>query len=263
MTTANLSVGINTEKARADLNALKDFMRSQLSSMALSINEKSLEASIKLAMQGPTNGFALRINTAKLKTDLSTALNDAMSGAKVGSGSIDITQIKSDLNLLKQVTITAANDAKYGERVTKEIKDSTPAMVKASADAGKAAGAARVKAEEEEGKKVRIRYSVKEGAGVVGASLPTSYTAEQVKARAEQAKADTDARAALLKRIDLMRTEFELRKKTSAEELKAFLSSEAKAGGQTLLPKRLRQRRRNVLLLPGCLLRVRTLLLTT
>ena len=126
MTTANLSVGINTEKARADLNALKDFMRSQLSSMALSINEKSLEASIKRAMQGPTNGVALRINTAKLKTDLSTALNDAMSGAKVGGGSIDTTQLKAGIDQIKQYMATAANDPALGNALSEGVKKGSP-----------------------------------------------------------------------------------------------------------------------------------------
>ena len=93
MTTANLSVGIKTEQARQDLRDLKDFMRSQLSSMALSINEKSLEASIKKAMLGPGgNGYELRINASKLKTDVSTAMKDAMAGVSLGGiSSTDMT----------------------------------------------------------------------------------------------------------------------------------------------------------------------------
>jgi len=214
MTTANLSVGIKTEQARQDLRDLKDFMRSQLSSMALSINEKSLEASIKKAMLGPGGGgFVLKINASKLKTDVSAAMKDAMTGVSLGGiSSADMTKLKSDLGLVKQHIITAANEANFGEKITKDLEKNA----QKAKEAGKKVGKAFAEGEEEGAKTAKISYRFKEGAGSVSISDKTSYTAAQVKARAEQERADAADKASMLRRIAAMREEFEARKQLQA-----------------------------------------------
>ncbi len=111
MATANLSVGINTTQAKTDLQALKSFMQTQLSDMALSINEKSLEASITRAMKGPSGnrGYRLVVDTAALKSDIQTAINDAARGAKAGvgsGGSIDATKLTAEFSKAQQQVST-------------------------------------------------------------------------------------------------------------------------------------------------------------
>lgn len=111
MATANLSVGINTTQAKTDLQALKSFMQTQLSDMALSINEKSLEASITRAMKGPSGnrGYRLVVDTAALKSDIQTAINDAARGAKAGvgsGGSIDATKLTAEFSKVQQQVST-------------------------------------------------------------------------------------------------------------------------------------------------------------
>ena len=126
MATANLSVGINTTKAKSDLQELKQWMANSLTDMTLSINEKSLENSISRAMKGPSGqGYSLKINLTELKTDVSRALNDAVSGAKIGGGSIDTTQLLAEFKKLGQVLETNFADAgdKAGHKFTKGIVD--------------------------------------------------------------------------------------------------------------------------------------------
>lgn len=126
MATANLSVGINTTKAKSDLQELKQWMANSLTDMTLSINEKSLENSISRAMKGPRGqGYSLKINLTELKTDVSRALNDAVSGAKIGGGSIDTTQLLAEFKKLGQVLETNFADAgdKAGHKFTKGIVD--------------------------------------------------------------------------------------------------------------------------------------------
>lgn len=111
MATANLSVGINTTQAKTDLQALKSFMQTQLSDMTLSINEKSLEASITRAMKGPSGnrGYRLVVDTAALKSDIQTAINDAARGAKAGvgsGGSIDATKLTAEFSKVQQQVST-------------------------------------------------------------------------------------------------------------------------------------------------------------
>lgn len=184
MTTANLSVGIKTEQARQDLLNLKDFMRSQLSSMALSINAVSLEASIKKAMLGPSgNGYTLKINASQLKTDLSTAMNDAMAGVSLGGiSSADMTKMKSDLGLVKQHIITAANEANFGEKMAKDLEKNAPRFREAGKKAGKASAEGF---NEEQIKYANLSHRAKLGAGTLSVSEKSEYTAAEVKAMAE------------------------------------------------------------------------------
>lgn len=102
MATANLSVGINTTKAKTDLTELKGWMAKQLSDMTLSVNETALQTSITRAMRGPkgTGGYRLVIDTGSLKTDIQTAINDATKGAKAGGGggTIEVTKLTAELN---------------------------------------------------------------------------------------------------------------------------------------------------------------------
>jgi TP901 family phage tail tape measure protein len=107
----------------------------------------------------------------------------------------------------------------------------------AEAHAGKVAGKAFADGEEEGARTAKISYRFKQGAGSVSISEKTDYTAEQVKARAEAEALDKVNLATqklrnqeLLRRIDMMRIEFDLKKKASAEELKAFAAAQSKEG---------------------------------
>ena len=218
MATANLSVGINTTKAKTDLQELKTWMTKGLTDMTLSINSTALQTSINTAMKGPSGGYRLHINAAQLKTDVADALKGAVAGAKVGGGSIDATQIAAGIKQIKQTLSTGLAEAgqEGGKRLTKTITDDFGNLVTVSHKAGVAAGKATVAGMEEGAKTARISYRFKEGAGAVGASLPTSYTAEQVKAKAIEAEADKAAKASMLRRISQMREEFEARKQLNS-----------------------------------------------
>jgi len=108
MATANLSVGINTTKAKTDLQELKTWMAKGLTDMTLSINSAALQTSINTAMKGPSGGYRLHINAAQLKTDVSAALKESTAGAKVGgsSGSIDATKLKAEFSKVQQQVST-------------------------------------------------------------------------------------------------------------------------------------------------------------
>jgi TP901 family phage tail tape measure protein/lambda family phage tail tape measure protein len=218
MATANLSVGINTTKAKSDLQELKTWMAKGLTDMTLSINSTALQTSINTAMKGPSGGYRLHINAAQLKTDVADALKGAVAGAKVGGGSIDSTQIAAGIKQIKQTLSTGLAEAgqEGGKRLTKTITDDFGNLVTISHKAGVAAGKAAATGMEEGAKTAKISYRFKEGAGAVGASLPTSYTAEQVKAKAIEAEADKAAKASMLRRISQMREEFEARKQLNS-----------------------------------------------
>ena len=231
MTTANLSVGINTKPAFESLNKLKGELAKVNVAIPVTLDPKS----ISTALAGTK--IKVAIDTADLASKVRQAVQEGMSGLKFSGGSIDTTQLKAGIDQIKQYMATAANDPALGNALSEGVKKGSPKAASEAKAAGKAAGKAFVEGEEEEAKKARISYRVKEGAGTLSTSEKSQYTTEQVKAKAAEAEADRLSLAAqkeknktLLQRIDLMRTEYELRKKTSAEELKAFLSAEAKAG---------------------------------
>jgi hypothetical protein len=141
MATANLSVGINTTKAKSDLQELKTWMAKGLTDMTLSINSTALQTSINTAMKGPSGGYRLHINAAQLKTDVADALKGAVAGAKVGGGSIDSTQIAAGIKQIKQTLSTGLAEAgqEGGKRLTKTITDDFGNLVTISHKAGVAA----------------------------------------------------------------------------------------------------------------------------
>src|SRR5574343_122031 len=195
MATANLSVGINTKPAHEALKKLKDEMANIKAAIPVTIDPKSVSS----ALSGTK--IKVTIDAADLASQFRRAAQDGLSGLKLGSGSIDTTQIKAGIAQIKQYMATAANDPALGNALAKSVKDGTPAAARAAGDAGKAVKNAFDKGVEGSTPLANISYRVKEGAGSIGASLPTSYTAEQVKARAEQAKADAASQAAMLRRI--------------------------------------------------------------
>jgi hypothetical protein len=152
-------------------------------------------------------------------------------------GSIDTTQIKAGIDQIKQYMANAANDPAMGNALADNIKKGTPKAAAAAKEAGKVAGKAFADGEEEGARTAKISYRFKQGAGSVSISEKTDYTAEQVKARAEAEALDKVNLATqklrnqeLLRRIDMMRIEFDLKKKASAEELKAFAAAQSKEG---------------------------------
>ena len=202
MATANLSVGINTKPAKQALTALRAELEKTKVSIPITLDPKT----------------RVKIDTSGLALQIKTAIQDGFSGAKVSAGSLDTTQILAALKKIDAVITTGLADAgqEGAKRLTRAITDDFGNLVNVSYRAGKASGKALANGLEEEAKKAKISYRFKEGVGAVGASLPTNYTAEQVKARAEAEKADASAKASMLKRIDMMRTEFEAKKQLQA-----------------------------------------------
>ncbi len=210
MATANLSVGINTKPAHEALKKLKDEMANIKAAIPVTIDPKSVSS----ALSGTK--IKVTIDAADLASQFKRAAQDGLSGLKLGGGSIDTTQIKAGIDQIKQYMANAANDPAMGNALADNIKKGTPKAAAAAKEAGKAAGKAFADGEEEGARTAKISYRFKQGAGSVSISEKTNYTAEQVKARAEAEKADASAKASMLKRIDMMRTEFEAKKQLQA-----------------------------------------------
>ena len=210
MATANLSVGINTKPAHEALKKLKDEMANIKAAIPVTIDPKSVSS----ALSGTK--IKVTIDAADLASQFKRAAQDGLSGLKLGSGSIDTTQIKAGIDQIKQYMANAANDPAMGNALADNIKKGTPKAAAAAKEAGKAAGKAFADGEEEGARTAKISYRFKQGAGSVSISEKTDYTAEQVKARAEEAKADESSRAAMLRRIAIMKEEFEARKQLQA-----------------------------------------------
>ena len=206
MATANLSVGINTKPAHEALKKLKDEMANIKAAIPVTIDPKSVSS----ALSGTK--IKVTIDAADLASQFRRAAQDGLSGLKLGGGSIDTTQIKAGIDQIKQYMANAANDPAMGNALADNIKKGTPKAAVAAKEAGKAAGKAFADGEEEGARTAKISYRFKQGAGSVSISEKTDYTAEQVKARAEAEKSDTSSRAAMLRRIALIREEFEARK---------------------------------------------------
>ena len=182
MATANLSVGINTTKAKTDLQELKAWMTKGLTDMTLSINSTALQTSINTAMKGPSGGYRLHINAKALKDDVADALKGATSG-----GSIDSTQVKASLKEVKAAVVTgfAEAGAAGGKALAKEVTDSTSKVAAAAKASGVAAGKAAADGMEEGAKMAKLSHRAKLGAGSLSVSEKSEYTAEEVKAMAE------------------------------------------------------------------------------
>jgi hypothetical protein len=210
MATANLSVGINTKPAHEALKKLKDEMANIKAAIPVTIDPKSVSS----ALSGTK--IKVTIDAADLASQFRRAAQDGLSGLKLGGGSIDTTQIKAGIDQIKQYMANAANDPAMGNALADNIKKGTPKAAAAAKEAGKAAGKAFADGEEEGARTAKISYRFKQGAGSVSISEKTDYTAEQVKARAEAEKAEAAARAAMLRRISLMKEEFEARKQLQA-----------------------------------------------
>ena len=210
MATANLSVGINTKPAHEALKKLKDEMANIKAAIPVTIDPKSVSS----ALSGTK--IKVTIDAADLASQFRRAAQDGLSGLKLGGGSIDTTQIKAGIDQIKQYMANAANDPAMGNALADNIKKGTPKAAAAAKEAGKAAGKAFADGEEEGARTAKISYRFKQGAGSVSISEKTDYTAEQVKARAEAEKSDTSSRAAMLRRISLMKEEFEARKQLQA-----------------------------------------------
>ena len=210
MATANLSVGINTKPAHEALKKLKDEMAKIKTAIPVTIDPKSVSS----ALSGTK--IKVTIDAADLASQFKRAAQDGLSGLKLGGGSIDTTQIKAGIDQIKQYMANAANDPAMGNALADNIKKGTPKAAAAAKEAGKAAGKAFADGEEEGARTAKISYRFKQGAGSVSISEKTDYTAEQVKARAEEAKADESSRAAMLRRIAIMKEEFEARKQLQA-----------------------------------------------
>src|SRR5574343_1624678 len=228
MATANLSVGINTKPAHEALKKLKDEMANIKAAIPVTIDPKSVSS----ALSGTK--IKVIIDAADLASQFRRAAQDGLSGLKLGGGSIDTTQIKAGIDQIKQYMANAANAPAMGNALADNIKKGTPKAAVAAKEAGKVAGKAFADGEEEGARTAKISYRFKQGAGSVSISEKTDYTAEQVKARAEAEALDKVNLAAqkaknrlILQRIDLMRAEFEARKRNNAEELKVRAASNA------------------------------------
>ena len=77
MTSANLSLGMQTGPARAELTAFKQWMTSELAGVSVSVSTSGLDASVRAALKG-TN-FGISLDTESLKTTLNTALTESFS----------------------------------------------------------------------------------------------------------------------------------------------------------------------------------------
>lgn len=227
MTTAKLSVGIDTSPAKAELAKLRDELK-KVGNVAIPVT---------LDTKGLTN-LKISVDAASLKTlsgQISKAVQEGLAGINLGG--IKSKQIEADLKLVKQAIVTAANDVKFGDKIADSVKQSAPKTAAAAKEAGKQAGKAFAEGEAEGAKTAKISYRFREGAGSVSISDGTKYTVAEVKARAEAAEADRlalqlqkEKNQQTLRHIDHLVREYELKKKTAAEELKAFYAAESKAG---------------------------------
>ncbi len=101
MTTAKLSVGIDTSQAKADLLALRKDMQSQPSTLLLNVNVEGLKADIqkKVAEHKYRFNFSLT-NLGNLKTEMQEVLNSALNSAfaKPRQVSWQAEKFRGDLN---------------------------------------------------------------------------------------------------------------------------------------------------------------------
>ena len=102
MTTANLSVGIETKGALQSLRALKTAMQNEMKGVVLTLNDTAFTNSIQAALK--SQKFTVSINTADIKTQIETAVKAGLAGTHT----INLDVKGSALNLPTQQIKTMA-----------------------------------------------------------------------------------------------------------------------------------------------------------
>lgn len=91
MTTANLSVGVITDEAKRGLLELKQWMKSELQTMTIGVDQTAMANSVKAALAG---GVPIDIDEASLKASIGRHVRDALNpagGFKLTLDTADIT----------------------------------------------------------------------------------------------------------------------------------------------------------------------------
>ena len=135
MTTATLSVGINTLPAKTQLSELKKAMQAEMKGIVLTLNDTAFTNSIQAALN-KGNGFKVTIDKAHITSQISEAVNAGLAGTHTvnvdvkggAAASAQLQQFKVMAAEIEALLAKAGGKTPKGAGATSSTPNKVPAV---------------------------------------------------------------------------------------------------------------------------------------